>query len=67
MTYFHSLYSSEIYSLAIRLSYDGHLETQKFLSWQSPETQARDPSLQMGRLSQGDLGHPTAAWALETV
>lgn len=29
MTYFHSLYSSEIYSLAIRLSYDGHLETQK--------------------------------------
>jgi hypothetical protein len=27
MTYFYSLYSSEIYSIAIRLSYDGHPET----------------------------------------
>ena len=35
MTYFCSLYSSEIYSIAIRLSYDGHLETKKFLSLQS--------------------------------
>lgn len=29
MTYFYSLYGSEIYSIAIRLSYDGHLETLK--------------------------------------
>ena len=29
MTHFYSLYSSEIYSIAIRLSYDGHLETKK--------------------------------------
>lgn len=28
MTYFYSLYSSEIYTIAIRLSYDGHLETK---------------------------------------
>lgn len=29
MTYFYSLYSSEIYSISSRLSYDGHLETLK--------------------------------------
>lgn len=29
MSYFCSLYSSEIYSVAIRLSYNGHLETKK--------------------------------------
>lgn len=29
MTHFYSLYSSEIYSIAIHLSYDGHLETKK--------------------------------------
>lgn len=32
MTNFYSLYSSEIYSIAIRLSYDRHLESKKKMS-----------------------------------
>lgn len=68
MTNFYSLYSSEIYSIAIRLSYDRHLETQKNICHcKALSNRLASPVSEWAGSFRVTLVVTTAAWALGTV